>query len=139
MRSSQWFDLQNRTSGIDLTATLSGTGAATAKLYPNGQIIIDAAAAEAAKTITLTTPYGFDIIDAHVINGAATAVTVTVKNNATAITDAMTPAAGADLVVARAGTIDDAQVAFAVDDDDLVIAVGNADLTGRVVLNVIFN
>ncbi len=139
MRSSQWFDLQNRTSGIDLTATLSGTGAATAKLYPNGQIIIDAAAAEAAKTITLTTPYGFDIIDAHVINGAATAVTVTVKNNATAITDAMTPAAGADLVVARAGTIDDAQVAFAVDDDDLVIAVGNAALTGRVVLNVIFN
>ena len=138
MKTTTWFDLKNTPEGVDLGVTLSGTGAATAKLLPNGLIIVDSDTAEAAKTITLTTPYAMKVLDAMVINGAATAVTVTLKNNATALTDAMAPAAGADTIIARATTLDDAQDDFAVDDDDLVLAVGVAALTGRVIIKIQF-
>lgn len=135
MRSREfWKYLITNADGVSLTATLSGTGSATAKLFPD-KIIVDCSAAEHAKTVTLTTPIGFKILDVWTVHGNATSCTVQVKNGSTAVSDAISIAAS-DKDIDRATTLDDAQWEFTKDDDDLVIAPGTAAFTGRVVIEI---
>jgi len=139
MITSRWWKyFKNSPEGIALTVTLAGTGAATAKLLPNGKIIVDAVAAQHTNTITLTTPVSFKVVDAKFVNGGALACALTIKNGSGAITDALTPAAGADKVVARAGTVDDTYTAFTKGDDDLVLSPATANLTGQVIIEIQF-
>lgn len=135
MRSREfWKYLITNADGVSLTATLSGTGSATAKLFPD-KIIVDCSAAQTGKTITLTTPIGFKVLDAFTIHGNATGSKVQIKNNTGAITDEIT-AAASDKDIDRATTIDDDYWEFNKDDDDLVIAVGTAAFTGRIVIEI---
>lgn len=129
-----WKYLAANPTGESLTATLSGTGSATAKLFAD-KIIIDASAAQVDKTITLTTPMGFKVLDAYSIHGNATSSVWQLKNGSTALSDAVT-AAASDTDIDRVTELDDAQWEFAKDDDDLVIAITTAAFTGRIVIEI---
>ena len=121
--------------GIDLTCTLSGTGTAAAKMTQRN-IVIDLAAAQHTKTVTITTPIAFKVLNAHIIASGTTDSGLAVQNGSTAITDAIAHGT-ADKAVVNAGTIDDAQYAFAKDDDDLTLAVTTAAFTGVLVLEIV--
>jgi hypothetical protein len=129
-----WKYLVNNPTGFSLTATLSGTGSATALLYSD-KIVVDAAAAQHSKTITLTTPLGFKVLDAYSIHGNGTSSTWQLKNDSTALSDTVT-AAASDTDIDRVTELDDAQWEFTKDDDDLVIDIGTAAFTGRIVIDI---
>jgi len=129
-----WKYLAANPTGESLTVTMGGTGSATAKIFAD-KIIVDASAAEAAKTITLTTPMSFKVLDMFTIHGDTTACTVQLKNNTDAVTDAVSLAAS-DTDIDRAIEIDDAYDDFTKDDDDLVLAIGTGAFTGRVVIMI---
>jgi hypothetical protein len=132
-----WKYFKNNPDGVALVCTLEGTGAASAKIFPNGKIIIDCAAAQVNKYVNLTTPLAMRLIDMHTIHGDATACTVQALNTASAITDAVSLAAS-DKDIDRAGSIDDDYDSFAADDNDLRITIGTGAFTGRVVMQVEF-
>ena len=118
---------------VDLTTTLSSTGAATAVLLGK-QIIVNLAAALHAHTVTITTPIGFRILNAHSITEAASAATWIIKNAAGVITSTQTMTADKDIDVAT--SIDDTYSTFARGDDDLVITIGTAACTGTIVIDI---
>ena len=118
---------------VDLTTTLSSTGAATAVLLGK-QIIVNMVAALHAHTVTITTPLGFRVLNAHSICEAASAATWIIKNGAGVITSTQTMTADKDIDVAT--SIDDTYSTFARGDDDLVITIGTAACTGTIVIDI---
>ena len=130
-----WKYFETNPAGIALTCTLSGTGSATALLLPTGKIIVDASAAQAGKTITLTTPVAFKVLDAMSIHGDGTGCVFQLKNGSNALTTTVT-VAGSDKDIDRATSVDDAYDDFATGDDDLVIAITSAAFTGRIIIDI---
>ena len=118
---------------VDLTTTLSSTGAATAVLLGK-QIIVNMAAALHAHTVTITTPIGFRVLNAYSICEAASAATVIVKNGSGVISSTITMTADKDIDVIT--SIDDTYSTFARGDDDLVLTIGTAACTGTVVIDI---
>ncbi len=130
-------------TGLDLTVTLSGTGAATAKLFQNGRIYINVTTTlEVSKTLTLNVPTSLRVIDVRTIHNNATAASIQIKNDTTAVTSVIVAAAvdkDVDGVhTATAGTIDDAQYEFTEGDDDLVVAVSVAAFLGDIIIDTVF-
>jgi len=118
---------------VDLTCTLGSTGAANAVILGN-QIIVNLAAALHANTVTITTPIGFRILDAHSICEAASAATLIIKNAAGVISSTITMTANKDIDVIT--SIDDDYSTFARGDDDLVLTIGVAACTGTLVIDI---
>lgn len=137
MKSRQWFELINSPEGIDLTVTMEGTGSATAKIYPDGKIVVELTDAQVDKYVNLSTPYGMKVLNAHSIHQDATSAAWQLKNTAAAITDAVTMAAS-DKDIDVATEIDDAAYQFVEDDDDLRIAVTTAAANATLVIQVQF-
>ena len=114
-------------TGRSLTATFSGTGAGTAKLYSYGYIIVRVTTTQqASSTITITTPVSFRVLDMFSLHSDGTSFKWTLKNNTTAVIPEVTVAAS-DNDIDRAVKIDNAQYEFTKDDNDLVISL---DATG---------
>ena len=132
IRSDIWYKMKYG-QPVDLTCTLSSTGAANAQLLGN-HIIVNLAAALHVNTVTITTPIGFRITDVYSICEAASAATVIVKNSAGVITSTITMTADTD--VDRVTTIDDAYNTFLRGDDDLVLTIGVAACTGTIVIEI---
>ena len=137
MKSKKWFELQNALDGIDLTVTMEGTGSATAKLFPDGKIVVDATAAQAAKYVNLSTPFGIKVLDAHSIHGNDTACKWAIANTTDDIISAVN-VADSDTDIDRAADLNDAYQEFAADDNDLRIDIGVAAFTGLLVIDVQF-
>ncbi len=116
---------------FELTATHSGDGTVSC-VAEDGKIICDFTALGSEETITINTPFAFEVIDAHVVvanAGNVAASTLQVKNNTTALSSTMSMAT--DTGVARATTLDDGQAKFALDDNDLVlVSSAHADKSG---------
>ena len=130
-RSDVFYKLNNG-QPVDLTCTLSSTGAATAKLYRN-KIVIDCVAALHAHTVTITTPLAFEVMNFHIIQESSQACTIIVGNAAGAISDTVTVTT--DKTLYYPTTIDDVYSKFARGDDDLRITVGGAGaFTGKIVI-----
>ena len=129
----------NSATGLDLTLTFSGTGAGTGKMYAyqgGGRIIIETTTtAQASKTITITTPVSFRILDVFSIHSNNTNSKWTIKNNTTAISSLIEMAAS-DTDIDRAIEIANAQYEFTEDDDDLVIDI---DATGAALAIWVFD
>jgi hypothetical protein len=123
----------NNGQPVDLTTTLSGTGSADAVVLGK-QIIINFDTAEHTNTVTITTPLGFRVLNAHTIAEAASAATLIIKNAAGVISSTITMTADTDIDVIT--TIDDTYSTFARGDDDLVITIGTADCTGTMVIDI---
>jgi len=120
-----------------LAGVLSGTGSAVVTVKaPDGRIEIDCTALQAGETLTIPTPFPFEIIDMKTIHGNATLCTVQALNKTDPVTDALAIAA-TDKVIDRAATIDDAVSSFETGDDDLVIAVVTAAFTGKIIIEVV--
>ena len=132
VRSDVFYKIANL-QPVDLTCTLSSTGAANAQIVGN-QIIVNMAAALHAHTVTITTPIGFRVLNAHTICEAASAATVIIKNAAGVISSTLTMTADTDIDVPT--TIDDTYSTFARGDDDLVITLGTAACTGTLVIDI---
>lgn len=118
---------------VDLTCTLSSTGAANAVLLGK-QIIVNLAAALHAHTVTITTPIGFRVLNAHSICEAASAATLIIKNGAGVITSTLTMTADKD--IDKPTSIDDDYSTFERGDDDLVLTIGVAACTGTLVIDI---
>ena len=118
---------------VDLTLTFGSTGSGNAQLLGK-QIIVNLTAALHANNVTITTPIGFRVLNAHSIAEAASAATWIIKNAAGVITSTQTMTADKDIDVPT--TIDDAYSTFARGDDDLVIAIGTAACTGTIVIDI---
>jgi len=133
MTTDVWWKQKNM-QPFDLTTTLSGTGTATAYLLGN-KIVVTCAAAQTAKTITITTPLGFVVRYVRIRHDNATASSVAVGNAAQAITGAIAIAASdTDLDVAVA--IDDTSPSFAKGDDDLRLTIATGAFTGVVEIEI---
>jgi hypothetical protein len=106
-----------------LTTTVTGSaGSATAKLYPNNTIVVEATTMNDDKTITLTTPIAFKVTGMRVIATTTQTglSTVGLLNDTDAITDTVDMGI-ADTYFADAALINDAYDTFADGDDDLVV------------------
>lgn len=134
IRSDIWYKIVNH-QPVDLVVTYPGTnsGAATAVLLGK-QIIVTLAAAEVDKSINISTPIGFRVINAHSIRTNGAAALWAVENGGDAITDKVTMTADTDIDVPT--TIDDSKHTFARGDDDLQIEVTIQALTGIIVIDI---
>ena len=104
-----------------LEATSSGAGTAEVILV-DGLIVVDVNGLASEETLTINTPWDFEIYDAWVVvkaGGGVASSTVVIKNNATVVTNTFSTVT--TKTVARATTIDDAQANFDTGDDDLVL------------------
>ena len=107
---------------FDISATHSGNGTITSCGVQDNMIICDFTALGSEETITINTPFAFEVIDIWLVVGNGENVaskTLTVKNNATALSSALSMAT--DKGVASTATLDEDQAKFAVGDDDLVL------------------
>ena len=129
-------------TGLDLTVTVEGTGAASAKLFASGRIYINVTTTlEVSKKITLTTPTAFRILDAYSIHRDGTQTSWQLKNDSTAITAAVAVAAvdkDVDGVQIADLTIDDGQYEFLEDDDDLVVGIVTGAFLGDIIIDTVF-
>ena len=137
MKSGSWYKQQYYQ--LDLDITFSGVGAGTAYIR-NDKLYLDVttAAAVSATSMTLTTPISFKIVDAMSIRNGGNAAVIDVLNGAggtSVITTALTQAADTD--IDRAVKINDAASSFSAGDDDLVISIATATMTGLLVLSII--
>lgn len=137
MKTTTWFNLQNTPEGIPLTVTFEGTGSGTARILPNGLIVVDLAAAQHTKYVNLSTPYAMKVIDAWSIHGNATSSLWAIANTTDDVISDVT-AAASDKDIDRAADVDDAYDDFAVGDDDLRIDIATAAFTGRIIIAVQF-
>lgn len=113
-----------RSQNFELTATPSGTGTANVKICDN-VIVVDVNGLASGETLTINTPFDFEIYDAWVVvktAGGITASTVVINNDSTAVTN--TFATVTAKTVARTTTLDDLQAKFNSGDDDLVVKRG---------------
>lgn len=118
----------------EINVVLSGTGSATVTAQHNDKFVIDCTACEAAKTLTIETPFPFEVSGVTVIHGNTTACTVTVKNGTDSITDAIA-ATTTDGAVVNAAKVLDSYSTFSKDDDDLVAAIGTGAFTGKIIVH----
>ena len=137
LKSSDWYKQQY--NQLDCTLTFSGVGAGTAFIR-NDKLYIDVTTAAAVSTtsITLSTPMSFKIIDVYAIRNGGNAAVIDLLNGAggtSIITTALTQAADTD--IDRAVKINDAANSFTEGDDDLVVSVGTATLTGMIVCSIL--
>lgn len=123
-------------TGLDLSLTFSGTGAGTAKLYPNGTIVVIATTTfQASKICTITTPVALTITAVRSIHKDGTSAKWTIKNGSNALSDEVTMAAS-DTDLDFASKIIDSEADFVEDDDDLIISL---DATGAALAKWIFD
>jgi len=127
------------------TWTCSASAGVTASCkanYLGGDLIrleVTIANIDDTENVTINTPVAFRVADAMVwTNAHQGSRTITIENTAgTAITDAI--AGSSNHAIARAGTIDDANDAFAVGDNDLVVAAdgGTGDSDHVVYIDIV--
>jgi hypothetical protein len=113
-----------RASGgaLEISATHSGSETITECVAQNGMIICDFTALGSGETITINTPFKFTVIDVTMVVGNGenvTSKTLTVKNNTTALSSAMSMAT--DVARVATATLDEDQALFNVGDNDLVL------------------
>jgi hypothetical protein len=113
-----------RASGgaLDISATHSGDGSVSECVAQDGKIICDFTALGSGETVTINTPFKFEVIDVYLVvkNGEnVSSKTLTVKNSSTALSSAMSMAT--DKARVATATLDEDQAVFAVGDDDLTL------------------
>jgi hypothetical protein len=89
----------------------------------DGMIICDFTALGSGETVTINTPFKFTVIDVVMVVGNGenvTSKTLTVKNDSTALSSALSMAT--DKARVATATLDEDQAVFSVGDDDLVLA-----------------
>ena len=110
-------------TGLALTATFSGTGAGTAKLFSYGYIVVRTTTTQASgSTITITTPVSFRILDMFSIHSDTVTYKWTLKNDSSDVIPEV-EVLGNDNDIDRAIKIDNGEYEFLIDDDDLVISL----------------
>ena len=114
-----------RASGgaLDISATHSGNGTVPECVAQDGMIICDFTALGSGETVTISTPFKFTVIDVVMVVGNGenvTSKTLTVKNDSTALSSALSMAT--DKARVATATLDEDQAVFSVGDDDLVLA-----------------
>jgi|GEM_PF-2197014 hypothetical protein len=114
-----------RASGgaLDISATHSGNGTVPECVAQDGMIICDFTALGSGETVTINTPFKFTVIDVVMVVGNGenvTSKTLTVKNDSTALSSALSMAT--DKARVATATLDEDQAVFSVGDDDLVLA-----------------
>ena len=113
-----------RASGgaLEISATHSGNGVITECVSQDGMIICDFTLLGSAETVTINTPFKFTVIDVVMVVGNGENVaskTLTVKNNTTALSSALSMAT--DKARVATTTLDEDQAVFSVGDNDLVL------------------
>jgi len=113
-----------RASGgaLDISATHSGDGTVSECVAQDGKIICDFTALGSGETVTISTPFKFEVIDVYLVvkNGEnVSSKTLTVKNSSTALSSAMSMAT--DKARVATATLDEDQAVYGVGDDDLVL------------------
>jgi hypothetical protein len=113
-----------------------GNSGASAEVVGNCIIVTTGALAD-TETCTVDTPFSFEIVDAMVrCDEAAANATIQIKNNATAVTDAMGSATEDE--IARMTTLDDDASLFGAGDNDLVITSASGTGDGSHVVFIYF-
>jgi len=112
-----------RASGgaLEITAVHSGSEAVTATAE-SGKIVVDFSRLGSGETVTVNTPFKFTVYDAVLVVGNGENVaskTLTVKNNSTALTSALSMAT--DKARVATATLDEDQAVFDTSDNDLVL------------------
>jgi hypothetical protein len=113
-----------RASGgaLDISATHSGNGTVSECVAQDGMIVCDFTALGSGETVTINTPFKFEVIDVWLVvkNGEnVTSKTLTVKNSSTALSSALSMAT--DKARVATATLDEDQAVFSVGDNDLVL------------------
>jgi len=122
MAKSSMNNWRSEGGAFNLTATHSGNGTVPTCIAQDNMIICDFTALGSGETITIATPFDFEVIDAYLVVGNGENVsskTLTIKNTTTALSSALSMAT--DKGVARTATLDEDQASFAQGDDDLVL------------------
>ena len=104
----------------------------------DNMIICDMKLLGSGETITINTPFAFEIIDVYLIVGNGenvTSKTLTVNNTSTAVSSALSMAT--DKAVVGTATLDEDQAKFAVGDDDLVLT-SSAHADGGGTIYIVF-
>tara|TARA_R100001594_G_scaffold22368_1_gene43471 strand:- start:2694 stop:3494 length:801 start_codon:yes stop_codon:yes gene_type:complete len=134
-------DITDSSSSWSTTPSAGVTGTCKAN-YLGGDLIrleVTVSGLGDTENVVINTPVAFRVADVMVWTSTAqTSRTITIENTAgTAVTDAIDGATNHKL--ARATTIDDAQDAFAVGDNDLVVAAdaGSGDWAGVVYIDIV--
>jgi hypothetical protein len=112
-----------RASGgaLDISATHSGSETISECVAQDGMIICDFTALGSGETVTINTPFKFEVIDIHLVvkNGEnVSSKTLTVKNGSTALSSAMSMAT--DKARVATATLDEDQAVYNVGENDLV-------------------
>lgn len=127
----------NSVTGLPLTLTFEGSGVGTGRMYADGTIVVETTTtSEANKTITLTTPVAFRVLDVYSIHNDTVRAQWTIKNTGSAITSLIDMAGAGDKAIDRAISVATGNYEFKEDDDDLVIAI---DSTGAALAIWVFN
>ena len=113
-----------RASGgaLDISAAHSGDGTVSECVAQDGMIVCDFTALGSGETVTINTPFKFEVIDVWLVvkNGEnVSSKTLTVKNDSTALSSAMSMAT--DKARVATATLDEDQAVFAARDNDLVL------------------
>jgi hypothetical protein len=113
-----------RASGgaLDISATHSGDGTVPECVAQDGKIICDFTALGSGETVTINTPFKFTVYDIVLVVGNGENVgskTLTVKNDSTALSSAMSMAT--DKARVATSTLDEDEAVFDVGDNDLVL------------------
>ena len=104
----------------------------------DNMIICNMKALGSGETITINTPFAFEVIDVWLVVGNGenvTSKTLTVKNNATALSSALSMAT--DKGVASTATLDEDQAKFGAGDNDLVLT-SSAHADGGGTIYIVF-
>ena len=114
-----------RASGgaLEISAAHSGDGTIVECVAQDGMIICDFTALGSSETITIDTPFKFTVIDVTMVVGNGenrASKTLTVKNDSTALSSAMSMATDKGRVATA--TLDEDEAVFNVGDNDLVLA-----------------
>jgi hypothetical protein len=123
---------------FDISAAHSGDGTITSCGAQDNMIICDFTALGSGETVTIDTPFAFEIIDVWLVVGNGenvTSKTLTVNNTSTAVSSALSMAT--DKGVASTATLDEDQAKFAVGDDDLVLT-SSAHADGGATVYIVF-
>ncbi|QDP66939.1 MAG: hypothetical protein Unbinned4409contig1002_40 [Prokaryotic dsDNA virus sp.] len=128
-------------AGSSWTASADNDAEATAKVRQLGggvmQLTVAVADLAQSEDVTVNTPVGFRVLDAKVHSTThITSRSLTVKNTSASISNAISGASSNGM--ARAGSINPSNAAFAAGDNDLVISAagGTGDWSGYVYLEL---
>ena len=135
MKSINWWKTKTK---LDISAAHSGSEAISAYVFDN-KIFVDFDNLGSGEIVTVDTPFDFEVVDAYlrVKNGGnVTSKTLTVKNNTTALSSALSMAT--DKGIARTTTLDSAQAVFSKGDNDLkLVSSAHNDGDALVVISIV--